>query len=197
MQPWVFSWMEKQIARELRCVLYAWHNGSFHVEKQTGFTDKTRICGIYRHGTKWYAVDLTWNDDTFALNDVNFITYKYFNVGADIMQYTHSWDADSSIYQTASQTDGMYFYFTKEADDKWFGQYTEDVNTIVSYAAQRLMSGDPIVYMMGKGFTADANDVSGAIGKILSTNGFSATFSVNIQTLGNHCYVYVDAAKRN
>ena len=121
----------------------------FHVEKQTGFTDKTQhVWNLIQHGTKWYAVDLTWNDDTFVLNDVNFITYKYFNVGADIMQYTHSWDAGSSIYQTTSQTDGMYFYYTKEADDSWFGQYTEDINTIVTYAALRLMSGDPIVYMV-------------------------------------------------
>lgn len=170
----------------------------FTVGKQSGQANNGgHVWNVIELADNQYAIDVTWDDDTFTLNNYNFVTYKYFNLGADLLSNTHSWKDSSSFNPITETTDGAYFYYTSEADDNYFGQFTTDVNDMVAYSAQRLMAGDPFIYIMGKGFICDGNDVTQAINNTIVANGYSGAFSTNLQTLGNNSYLYVDSAKRN
>lgn len=169
----------------------------FEVGKQTGYAnDGGHVWNVVNYQGVWSAVDLTWNDDVFSLNDMSFVVYTYFNVGADIISNSHSWDSYAEIYPITTQTDGSYFYYTPEADNQFFGQHTSDIDTMASFIANQLMTGDPFIYVKGNGFITDANEIGTMYGNILASNNFGGKTNVFVQTLGNDCFVYVDAAVR-
>lgn len=169
----------------------------FEVGKQTGYAnDSGHVWNVVNYDGVWSAVDLTWDDDVFSLNDMTFVVYTYFNVGADILTNSHSWDTYAEIYPITEQTNGNYFYYTNEADTKWFGQHASDIDSMASYIASQLMDGDPFIYIKGDGFITEANEMGTIYGNILASNNYSGKSNVFVQTLGNDCFVYVDAAVR-
>ena len=120
------------------------------VDMQSGFTGKQRhVWNVIEIGKKWYAVDVTWDDNETTKNKgISFISHKYFNAPEEIMKATHSWEEENETESIEKKLDSAYFYLTDEVDDYTFGYFFTSIKEAIDFISLQLIKNKKSIRVM-------------------------------------------------
>ena len=97
----------------------------------------------------WHHVDVTWDDLGFE-DDSSICTYRYFNLGYDMMM-NHSWKEHLVYNETVGNTDwNVFFYTCGQGGQEGFGAYYESLEDAAWYVASQWRAGARSAHVMVK-----------------------------------------------
>ncbi len=151
-----------------------------------------------------YAVDVTWDDASFAFADSGeYTNYIYFNAPLKILQTTHSWNDSNYNQQLYSGFDGRYFYYTPEffsSNGKYFAFHSNSAEEALGYIAQRIArDGWRLSWGMAP-YDSKYADAKFSLNRLLheilpQRYRWYGTIKMNVARRGDYLYYTVDAKK--
>lgn len=151
---------------------------------------------VYLDGNS-YFVDVTFDDASFHMNDIDFTDHIYFNVPKDVISGSHSWDWAVEPPGLQEYPDENYYYTTSEYDrthGKYFGMYASTAEDALQRIADNVVSnGWRFSYAMCP-YDEEYNDAnfsnSYLLNDLLPYDGW--TSSMNINTCGDYMFFTTD-----
>ena len=99
----------------------------FEVEKQSGWGGSAmHVWNIIKIKGEWRAVDVTFDDTSVISNGSMYQSYAYFNVGKDLIEYTHRIDDGNELLPISPTSDKTYFYYSDSFDDRGYSSDLEE-----------------------------------------------------------------------
>lgn len=173
----------------------------FKVDMQSGIASKQRhVWNVIEIGGKWYAVDVTWDDNDTKKNNYTFISHKYFNAPKEIMLVTHKWKSEDVTQDIVNRLDEAYFYCTNEVNEYTFGNYFNSTREAIDFITLSLVRNRRSLRVMT--YLDDLryekiNFVNLQINRILANARKSMSFYTILQKHGKYLYIAVDVKKSN
>ncbi|MBQ7585635.1 MAG: hypothetical protein IJU40_05240 [Desulfovibrionaceae bacterium] len=169
------------------------------VDMQSGIASKQKhVWNVIEIKGKWYAVDVTWDDNDTKKNNYTFISHKYFNAPKEIIQATHTWKEEDTTQEIQSHLDEAYFYCTDEVNDYDFGNYFKTTREAIDFITLGLIHGRKSLRIMVKDDDPRYEQikfVNFQINRILSNARKSISFYTVLQKHGNYLYISVDVKR--
>ncbi|MBQ9537203.1 MAG: hypothetical protein IJU79_05380 [Desulfovibrionaceae bacterium] len=169
------------------------------VDMQSGIaSNQKHVWNVVEIEGKWYAVDVTWDDNDTKKNNFTFISHKYFNAPKEIMRTTHNWKEEDVTQDIEPYLDHAYFYCTDEVDDYTFGNYFDKTKDAIDFITLELIHGRKSLRVMVR-----CDDkrymkikfVNLQINRTLTTARKAISFYTFLQTHGKYLYISVDVYK--
>lgn len=154
---------------------------------------------------KIYAVDVTWNDASFAFADSReYNNYIYFNAPLEIMRTTHSWETfyNPTLYPNV---DERYFYFAPEfsnTNGRFSAFNSSTAEGALDSIAQRIARDGWQLSWGISPYNAKYADVSFSLNRLVheilpKKYNWYGSVKMSIARRGNWLYYTVDAKKNN
>ena len=158
----------------------------FNVYSQSGLSrGKPHVWNVIQIDNRWYAVDVTWDDNDDKQKHVDFISHKYFNIPEELLRSTHSWNRIDELCRIEYYLDENYYYMRNNRN---FGYTFSDKNKAVQFLVHEIIRNTKVISIM-----IEDNDTNHKNFIALLKNGLmrarrSVNFYCIYQTLGNYSY---------
>ena len=177
------------------CTMYG-----LEVDMQSGIASKQKhVWNVIRIDGKWYAVDVTWDDDDTRSQSYTFISHKYFNAPKEIMQPTHSWRPEDVTHEIQPYLDRAYFYCTDQVSPYMFGNYFPRTSDALDFITNQLIHGRQSLRIMTNRDDPRYDQVKFVnlqIKRVLTSARKPLSFYTILQRQGNYLYISIDVRRR-
>ena len=177
------------------CTMYG-----LKVDMQSGIASKQKhVWNVVEINGKWYAVDVTWDDNDTRNQNYTFISHKYFNAPKEIMRFTHNWKEEDITQEIENYLDDAYFYCTDEVDAYIFGNYFHRTRDAIEFITTQLIRGRQSLRIMTYRDDPRYDQIKFVnlqINRILTTARKQLSFYTILQKHGNYLYISIDVRRR-
>ena len=178
------------------CTMYG-----FKVDMQSGIASKQKhVWNVIEINGKWYAVDVTWDDNDTRNQNYTFISHKYFNAPKEIMLHTHRWREQDITQEIEKDLDKAYFYCTDEVSTYVFGNYFDTTRDAIQFITNQLIHGRQSLRIMVYRDDPRYDQIkflNFQINRVLSAARKPLSFYTILQKHGDYIYISIDVKRRH
>lgn len=124
----------------LLCTLAGLQSGFQYGTTDNADEDETHLWNVLFWDGWWYQVDVTW-DDKDREDAPAMATYRYFNVGSEMME-DHFWDGELSPHNQAKHNNWNYFLYTHDNTGANGGAYWKEMKDAADFAVSAQKKGN-------------------------------------------------------
>ncbi len=139
---------------------------------------------------RWYAVDVTGDDNAMKADDLILSDYHLFNAGMDIAGQDFTWPDELTIHPIAETSDHYYYYYWDDTTGTdGYRRTFDSAGEVAAAAVDRFREGSegPYYYLL-KGHEDRASELDSALTKALKGETESRTYHYYTVLRGGSTY---------